>query len=88
MIVVVSLAAFGIELTNIAISVVTLLMVFVLLNTPEPRLRRPASEARRDRARRRGLATTCAGSSPGSEPEIRELSNEDDTVSVGSEWRK
>lgn len=62
--VVVSLLTIGVEDTNIAISIATLLMVFVLQNTQKARLRRAASQAgrddpcrtrcTRDRARHRG----------------------------------
>ena len=86
--VVVSLAAFGIELTNIAISIVTLLMVFVLQNTQNrdsaalhlklDEIVRAAPEARDDV---RGVESRSA-------PEIRELTHEDlDAAGVASRGR-
>lgn len=88
MIVVVSLAAFGIELTNIAISVVTLLMVFVLQNTQNRDS--AALHLKLDEIVRalEGARDDVRGVESKSEPEIRELTNEDDTVGVGSEERK
>lgn len=88
MIVVVSLAAFGIELTNIAISVVTLLMVFVLQNTQNRDS--AALHLKLDEIVRalEGARDDVRGVESKSEPEIRELTNEDDTVGVGSEGRK
>ena len=77
MLVVVSLVAFGVELTNIAISVVTLLMVFVLQNTQNrdsaalhlklDEIVRAEPQARDD----------VRGVESKSEPEIRELTQED-----------
>ena len=86
--VVVSLAAFGIELTNVAISVVTLLMVFVLQNTQNRDS--AALHLKLDEIVRamEGARDDVRGVESRSEPEIRELTNEDDTVSVGSEGRK
>ena len=88
MIVVVSLAAFGIDLTNVAISVVTLLMVFVLQNTQNRDS--AALHLKLDEIVRavEGARDDVRGVESKSEPEIRELTNEDDTVSVGSEGRK
>lgn len=86
--VVVSLAAFGIELTNVAISVVTLLMVFVLQNTQNRDS--AALHLKLDEIVRavEGARDDVRGVESKSEPEIRELTkNEDDTVSVGSEGR-
>lgn len=86
--VVVSLAAFGIELTNIAISVVTLLMVFVLQNTQNRDS--AALHLKLDEIVRalEGARDDVRGVESKSEPEIRELTNDDDTVGVGSEGRK
>ena len=86
--VVVSLVAFDVELTNIAISVVTLLMVFVLQNTQNrdsaalhlklDEIVRAEPEARDD----------VRGVESKSEPEIRELTHEDlDTAGVASQGR-
>jgi low affinity Fe/Cu permease len=86
--VVVSLAAFGVEQTNIAISIVTLLMVFVLQNTQNrdsaalhvklDEIVRAEPEARDD----------VRGVESKSEPEIRELTHEDlDAASVASRGR-
>jgi low affinity Fe/Cu permease len=87
--VVVSLAAYGVEQTNIAISIVTLLMVFVLQNTQNrdsaalhvklDEIVRAEPEARDD----------VRGVESKSEPEIRELTHEDlDSASVASEGRR
>jgi low affinity Fe/Cu permease len=87
--VVVSLVGFGVELTNIPISIVTLLMVFVLQNTQNrdsaalhlklDEVVRVEPEARDD----------VRGVESKSEPEIRELTHEDiDPVSVTSEERR
>jgi low affinity Fe/Cu permease len=87
--VVVSLAAFGVEQTNIAISIVTLLMVFVLQNTQNrdsaalhvklDEIVRVEPEARDD----------VRGVESKSEPEIRELTHEDlDSAGVASEGRR
>ena len=86
--VVVSLTAFGIELTNIAISVVTLLMVFLLQNTQNRDS--SALHLKLDEIVRavEGARDDVRGVESKSEPEIRELTNEDDTVSVGSEGRR
>jgi low affinity Fe/Cu permease len=84
-VVVVSLAGFGVERTNIAISIVTLLMVFVLQNTQNrdsaalhlklDEIVRAEPEARDD----------VRGVESKSEPEIRELTHEDlDSASVAS----
>ena len=88
MIVVVSLAAFGIELTNVAISIVTLLMVFVLQNTQNRDS--AALHLKLDEIVRavEGARDDVRGVESKSEPEIRELTHEDDTVSVGSEGRR
>jgi low affinity Fe/Cu permease len=86
--VVVSLAAYGVEQTNIAISIVTLLMVFVLQNTQNrdsaalhvklDEIVRAEPEARDD----------VRGVESKSEPEIRELTHEDlDSASVASQAR-
>jgi low affinity Fe/Cu permease len=86
--VVVSLAAYGVEQTNIAISIVTLLMVFVLQNTQNrdsaalhvklDEIVRAEPEARDD----------VRGVESKSEPEIRELTQEDlDSASVASQAR-
>lgn len=87
-VVVISLAAFGIELTNIAISVVTLLMVFVLQNTQNRDS--AALHLKLDEIVRAldGARDDVRGVESRSEPEIRELTHEDDTVGVGSEGRK
>jgi low affinity Fe/Cu permease len=87
--VVVGLAAFGIELTNIAISIVTLLMVFVLQNTQNRDS--AALHLKLDEIVRalEGARDDVCGVESKSEPEIRELTHEDDTgtVRVGSEGR-
>jgi low affinity Fe/Cu permease len=86
--VVASLAGFGIERTNIAISIVTLLMVFVLQNTQNrdsaalhlklDEIVRAEPQARDD----------VRGVESKSEPEIRELTHEDlDSVGVASRGR-
>jgi low affinity Fe/Cu permease len=87
--VVVSLVGFGVELTNIAISIVTLLMVFVLQNTQNrdsaalhlklDEVVRVEPEARDD----------VRGVESKPEPEIRELTQEDpDSVSVSDDRRR
>jgi low affinity Fe/Cu permease len=86
--VVLSLVAFGVETTNIAISIVTLLMVFVLQNTQNrdsaalhlklDEIVRAEPEARDD----------VRGVESRSEPEIRELTHEDlDAAGVASRGR-
>jgi low affinity Fe/Cu permease len=86
--VVVSLVSFGVESTNIAISIVTLLMVFVLQNTQNrdsaalhlklDEIVRAEPEARDD----------VRGVESKSEPEIRELTHEDlDAAGVASHRR-
>lgn len=86
--VVVSLVAFGVDKTNIAISIVTLLMVFVLQNTQNrdsaalhlklDEIVRAEPEARDD----------VRGVESKSEPEIRELTHEDlDPAIVASQGR-
>jgi low affinity Fe/Cu permease len=88
-VVVVSLLGFGVELTNIAISIVTLLMVFVLQNTQNrdsaalhlklDEIVRAEPEARDD----------VRGVESKTEPEIRELNHEDlDPTSVTSDRRR
>jgi low affinity Fe/Cu permease len=83
--VIVSLTSFGVDRTNIAISIVTLLMVFVLQNTQNrdsaalhlklDEIVRAEPEARDD----------VRGVESKSEPEIKELNHEDDdSVSVMS----
>jgi len=86
--VVVSLTAFGIELTNIAISVGTLLMVFVLQNTQNRDS--AALHLKLDEIVRAldGARDDVRGIESKSQPEIRELTQEDDTVGVGSEGRR
>jgi low affinity Fe/Cu permease len=88
MTVVVSLAAFGIELTNVAISIVTLLMVFVLQNTQNRDS--AALHLKLDEIVRavEGARDDVRGVESRSEPEIRELTHEDDTVGAGSEGRR
>jgi low affinity Fe/Cu permease len=86
--VVLSLVAYGVESTNIAISIVTLLMVFVLQNTQNrdsaalhlklDEIVRAEPEARDD----------VRGVESKSEPEIRELTQEDlDAAGVASRGR-
>jgi low affinity Fe/Cu permease len=86
--VIVSLASFGVDKTNIAISIVTLLMVFVLQNTQNrdsaalhlklDEIVRAEPDARDD----------VRGAESKSEPEIRELTHEDlDTAGVASGGR-
>ena len=88
LLVAVSLAAFGVEQTNIAISIVTLLMVFVLQNTQNrdsAALHVKLDEiVRVEPDARDGVR----GVESKSEPEIRELTHEDlDAASVASEGR-
>lgn len=88
LLVVLSLAGFGVERTNIAISIVTLLMVFVLQNTQNrdsaalhlklDEIVRAQPDARDD----------VRGVESKSEPEIRELTHEDlDAASLASHGR-
>lgn len=88
LLVLLSLTVFGVERTNIAISVVTLLMVFVLQNTQNrdsaalhlklDEIVRAEPEARDD----------VRGVESKSEPEIRELTHEDlDAASVATRGR-
>jgi low affinity Fe/Cu permease len=86
--VVVSLVGFGVELTNIAISIVTLLMVFVLQNTQNrdsaalhlklDEVVRVEPEARDD----------VRGVESKTEPEIRELTHEDPDSASESDDRR